>query len=131
MTANLHLVKFIKEARKRGFDDYEIRAPLIKQGWPLEDIESAFSSLKKAARAHYQFKNKITIYLDNELLKLIERRAKKNLLTLPEQIEDILRRSCLSLKKKASSTLPKSKIDDLLVNIFSRDPRGRKKTRKR
>jgi len=32
MTPNADLVKFIKEARRREFDDYEIRAPLLKQG---------------------------------------------------------------------------------------------------
>jgi hypothetical protein len=57
------------------------------------------------------------------LLKMIEKRAKKNMLTLPEQIEDTLRRSCISLKKKP---LISGKIDDLLVSIFSRQKRGKK-----
>jgi len=69
---------------------------------------------------HISFKNKVTIYLNNDLLKLIEKRAKRNMLTLPEQIEDILRRSTLSLKK---GTLPKEKLDDLLVSLFSRQKR--------
>jgi hypothetical protein len=122
MEPNKSLVKFIKEARKRGFDDYSIRVPLLKQGWKIEDVECAFSSLK-TKRAHVSFKNKVTIYLDNDVLKMIEKRAKKNMLTLPEQIEDTLRRSCISLKKKP---LISGKIDDLLVSIFSRQQRKKR-----
>jgi hypothetical protein len=123
MTPNKDLVKFIKTARSRGFDDYQIREPLLKEGWPLDEIEIAFNSLKRAKREHISFKNKVTIYLNNDLLKLIEKRAKRNMLTLPEQIEDILRRSTLSLKK---GTLPKEKLDDLLVSLFSRQKRMRR-----
>ena len=121
MTPNSDLIKFIKEARKRGFDDYQIREPLLKQGWPLDEIEAAFFSLRPEKRAHVKFKNRVEIYLDNDLLKLMEKRAKKNLLTLPEQIEDILRRSTLSQKKGKS--LSSEKIDDLLVSLFSRQKR--------
>jgi hypothetical protein len=123
MTPNTDLVKFIKTARGRGFDDYQIREPLLKQGWPLSEIEIAFNSLKRAKREHISFKNKVTIYLNNDLLKLIEKRAKKNMLTLPEQIEDILRRSTLSLKK---GKLTGEKIDDLLVSLFSRRKRAKR-----
>jgi len=68
----------------------------------------------------------ITITLDENLLKLIKRRAQKNLLTAREQIEDIVRRSMLSYSdsRKLSST---KNIDDKLLNIFSRQRRGRKK----
>ena len=124
MIPNKELIKFIKEARKRGFDDYEIREPLLKQGWPLDEIEAAFFSIRPNKRAHTSFKNKVTIYLNNDLLKMIEKRAKKNLLTLPEQIEDILRRSTLNVKK---NKIPKENIDDLLVSIFSRQKKSRKK----
>jgi hypothetical protein len=106
------LLKFIKEARKRGFDDYEIRLPLLKKGWPHEEIEAAFAKLKPK----YKFKNKITIYLDNEVIKHIDKRAKKNLFSLSEQIEDILRRSCLNLKKSKKQ----EKLDDSFVALFSR-----------
>jgi chorismate mutase len=123
MIPNPDLIKFIREARRRGFDDYSIRTPLLKHGWALSEVEAAFNALKRKAREHYHFKNKVTIYLDNELLKMIEKRAKKNMLTLPEQIEDVLRRSCLSLKAKK---FPAEKIDDLLVAIFSRQKRGKK-----
>ena len=125
MIPNKDLVKFIKEARNRGFDDYQIREPLLKQGWALDEIEAAFFSLRPEKHMRFKFKNKIEVYLSNDLLKIIEKRAKKNMLTLPEQIEDILRRSCINLKKK--SFLPKGKIDDLLVNIFSRQKTGRRK----
>ncbi len=123
MIPNKELIKFIKEARKRGFDDYEIREPLLKQGWPLDEIEAAFFSIRPNKRAHTSFKNKVTIYLNNDLLKMIEKRAKKNLLTLPEQIEDILRRSTLNIKK---NKIPKENIDDLLVSIFSRQKKGKR-----
>jgi hypothetical protein len=116
------LVKFIVEARRRGFDDYEIKAPLIKQGWPSEEVECAFDSLKE--KDYYKSKNKVEIYLDNELLKLLEKRAKKNLLTLPEMIEDILRRSTISMKRRAALP-PAEKLDDALIKIFSRRKSGR------
>ena len=124
MIPNKELIKFIREARERGYDDYQIREPLLKQGWPLDEIEAAFFSIRPNKRAHTSFKNKVTIYLNNDLLKMIEKRAKKNLLTLPEQIEDILRRSTLNIKK---NKIPKENIDDLLVSIFSRQKKSRKK----
>lgn len=118
--ANAQLVKFIKESRKRGFDDFQIREPLLKKGWPSEEIEKAFYSLKPK----YKLKNKISVYLDSTVLKMIDKRAKKNMLNLNEQIEDILRRSCVNMKKGTSR---KVKCDDRLVAIFSRERRGRKK----
>ncbi len=118
MKPNPDLVKFIREAKKRGFDDYQIRNPLLKEGWGLDEIEAAFYVLRPGKPVKYKFKNKVEIYLDNDLLKMIEKRAKRNMLTLPEQIEDILRRSCLSLKQKPLGK--PEKIDDLLVSLFSR-----------
>ena len=117
---NKDLIKFIRESRKRGFDDFEIREPLLKKGWPLEEIEKAFYALKPK----YKLKNKISIFLDSEVLKMIDKRAKKNMLTLNEQIEDILRRSCINLKKGNPKAI---KCDDNLVAIFSREKRGRRK----
>lgn len=111
--ANKQLVNFIKEARKREFDDFQIREPLIKQGWPSEEIEKAFASLKPK----YKFKNKVTIFLDSQLLKLLEKRAEKNMFTLTEQIEDILRRSTLNTTNK---TPKQEKIDDKFITFFSR-----------
>ncbi len=120
MKANVELVKFIRESRKRGFDDFEIREPLLKKGWPLDEIERAFYVLKPK----YKLKNKISVYLDSEVLKMIDKRAKKNMLTLNEQIEDILRRSCINLKKGSPKAI---KSDDSLVAIFSREKRERRR----
>lgn len=117
---NKSLVDFIREARKRGFDDFQIRGPLLKKGWPSDEIEKAFYALKPK----YKLKNKVSIFLDSEILKMIDKRAKKNMLSLSEQIEDILRRSCVNMKKGTSKPI---KCDDNLVAIFSREKRVRKK----
>ncbi|MEM4259301.1 MAG: hypothetical protein QXS38_00875 [Candidatus Pacearchaeota archaeon] len=127
MKPNPRLVKFIREAKKRGFDDYQIRNPLIKEGWGIDEIEAAFYSLRPSKPLKYKFKNKVEIFLDNDVLKMIEKRAKRNMLTLPEQIEDILRRSCVSMKQKPSTRA--ENLDDLLVSIFSRKNHRNKKTK--
>ena len=115
MNANVDVIKFIKEARKRGFDDYRIRDALLGNRWPEVEIEKAFYALK--GKEHYKFKNKVEIFLDNEILKAVDKRAKKNMFTLSEQIEDILRRSAVNGSRK----LPKAeKLDDVLVGVFSR-----------
>jgi len=116
--ANKELVNFIKEARKRGFDDWQIKEPLLKNNWPIEEIEEAFCELKPK----YKFKNKVSLFLDSDLLKIIDKRAKKNMFTTSEQIEDILRRSCLRL----STTKKEEKLDDLLVSLFSRKKTNKK-----
>lgn len=117
---NKELVKFIKIARERGFDDYKIREPLLKHGWPNDEIEKAFAYLKP----RYKYKNKVSIYLDSELLRKLERRAKRNFLTLPEQIEDILRRSTLNTQKRAYK---EEKLDDKFISFFSRKSKKRAK----
>ncbi len=68
---------------------------------------------------------KLTISLDDEEVKILKKRAKKNFLTVKEQVEDIVRRSCLSYKK--TSSYKSVKVDDKLVGIFSRERRGRKR----
>jgi len=65
---------------------------------------------------------KITIELDDEEVKILNKRANENLLSLKEQIEDIIRRSCITFTKNKT---PKFKIDDRLVGIFSREKKGR------
>ena len=112
---NRNLVAFIREARKRGFDDYRIRNPLLAKGWPLDEVEKAFVSLKPRVR----FKNKVSLYLDSDVLKRLERRAKRNMFTITEQIEDILRRSVINHTVARS----KEKLDDMLVTLFSRRKR--------
>ena len=72
---------------------------------------------------------KITINISDEEVKILEKRAEKNLLSLTEQVEDIVRRSCVSTIRK--SGLQVIKIDDKLVSIFSREKRGRKKVKKK
>lgn len=117
---NKRLIKFIREARTKGYDDYQIKEPLLRKGWPIEMIEEAFVSLKPRPK----FKNKITIYLDSEVLEAIDKRARKNIFTIPEQIEDILRRSVINGKKNIAKM---EKLDDSLVAIFSRNTKGKKR----
>jgi len=109
---NQQLVNFIIEARKRGFSDAEIKKALIGNSWPLKLLEEAFDYLNPK----FKIKNQICIWLSNELLKDLEKRANKNMLSLPEQIEDILRRSCVNTK----NSVKEEKLDDLLVGMFSR-----------
>ena len=66
----------------------------------------------------------ITINLDDDIKKILDKRAKKNLFSLREQIEDILRQSAIRTKGLTSSD---DKIDDKLVEIFSRRKKSRKK----
>jgi len=66
----------------------------------------------------------ITIDIDDEVHKIISKRAKKNLMTLREQVEDILRKSAVSTKNKSGFVT--DKIDDTLVSVFSRNRKGRK-----
>ncbi len=69
----------------------------------------------------------ITINIDEDEKKILVKRAKKNLFTLREQIEDIIRRSAVNYKSGTSS---KFKVDDKLVYAFSREKRGRKPKKK-
>jgi len=67
----------------------------------------------------------VTIYLDERLLKRIEKRAKKNYLSVREQLKDIIVRSMANWGKtgKSYSGPPVSKM----VKIFSRKRPGPKK----
>lgn len=116
MGVNAQLVSFIQEARARGFDDFYIREPLLKSGWPVEEVKKAFAYLKPKTKS----KNRLQIYIDGKVLKQLEKRAEKNMLNLHEQIEDILRRSVLNLKKK---TPAEEKVDDKFITFFSRKKR--------
>jgi len=71
----------------------------------------------------------ITISIDEDVKKIISQRAEKNLLTLREQIEDILRKS--AVRTKTGKKYEVIKIDDKLVSVFSREKRGRKKVKKK
>ena len=71
----------------------------------------------------------ITITIDDEAKKVLSVRAKKNMFTLREQIEDILRQS--ALRTKNSNKMAEIKFDDRLISIFSREKRGRKNGKKK
>lgn len=112
--ANPDLIKFILEARRRNFTDIKITEVLLSNGWPMHEIHLGFEALRE-----HHFKKSITIWLDKEIIDLLEKRAKRNLMTLPEQIEDIIRRSIANQRP----TQQKEKLDDMLVGLFSRKTR--------
>ncbi|GAH84523.1 unnamed protein product [marine sediment metagenome] len=70
----------------------------------------------------------INIHIDEDVKKIISKRAKKNLLTLREQIEDILRTS--AVRTKSGTGYQTIKVDDKLIAVFSRQKSGRKKKKK-
>ncbi|MBS3083413.1 hypothetical protein J4423_01265 [Candidatus Pacearchaeota archaeon] len=110
--ANPDLIRFILEAQKRNFSDVKIKEALLSNRWPIKEISSAFQSLRKP----HHFKESLNIWLDSEVIKKLEKRAKRNMLNLNEQVEDILRRSVINAKP----TQAKEKLDDMLVGLFSR-----------
>jgi len=140
---------YIKECRKGGFDDIAIKESLIAKNWPEREIDRAFAYLnkteiKKEVRGHeelsreideevkekeQEFGNSVVIFLDSDLKNALEKRAKKNMFTLPEQVEDILRRSTLNMKGKKS--IGDEKLDDKLVGLFSRKNTGQKAKKKK
>ncbi len=68
---------------------------------------------------------RISVDLDEDIKKVLEKRAKKNMFTLREQMEDILRRSAVCQANKKSPY--DAKVDDKLVGLFSRKRTGRRK----
>lgn len=62
-------------------------------------------------------KKTITIQLEKEAIDELEKRAKKELLSLSDLIEEILRRSVLSYKGTSST---EDKVDDKFISYFSR-----------
>jgi len=68
---------------------------------------------------------RVTIELDKEVFDTIKKRAKKNLFTLKEQIEDILRKS--AVRTKSPKKRRPLKVDDSMAGIFSRQKSGRRK----
>jgi hypothetical protein len=121
MTEN-QLINFINEARKRGFADIQIKKAMLDKCWPVEKIDNAFESLMPK----FKSKNQVSLFLSDDLLNIIEKRAKKNMQTISEQIEEILRRSCVTYKGGKKS-LDSEKIDDTLVRLFSRRRGGRER----
>lgn len=122
---NKQLVNFIKEARKRGFQDFQIRKPLLDHAWPLTEIEKAFAYISRNHnKERVKYKNKITIFLDNDVLKILDKRANKSLMTTSDLISDILRRSAINANKVKRQD---EKLDDMLVALFSRKQTSKKK----
>lgn len=68
----------------------------------------------------------ISIELSEEEMKLLEKRAKQNLMSPQKLVSDIIRRSLVSYKKSGTKTIS-GDSDDSLINIFSRSKRGRKR----
>jgi hypothetical protein len=122
--ADKKLIEFIKEARKRGFGDLDIKRALLNHGWNLEKVEKAFAFFAPK----YKRKNQVTLFLSTEVMDALEKRAKKNMFTVSEQIQDILRRSTVNQRKKKS--IYDERLDDALVAIFSRKKTGRKPKKK-
>ena len=117
--ADLKLIEFIKEARKRGFGDLDIKQALLNHRWNLKKVEEAFAFFAPK----YERKNQVTLFLSTEIMDALEKRAKKNMFTVSEQIQDILRRSTVNQRKKKS--IYDEKLDDALVAVFSRKNVGR------
>ena len=128
MKANQELVNFTREVKRRGYSNDEIITPLLKRGWTIQEIDSAFKesekNQKKTNKELKQGKEKVEIYLNKDIHEIIRKRSRKNMLSIPEQIEDIIRRSCISTKLRKASN---EKLDDLLVGIFSRRRSGRQR----
>jgi hypothetical protein len=135
---NPELLKYIIECRKLGFEDFEIRIPLLENGWELSVVQEAFDSIKKeedkklktkktsGQKTIYVYKNSMTIHLSESVFTTISKRAKRNMLTPEEQVEDIVRRSCVNTKK---SDEIKDNVDDIFLKLFSRKNNGRPKTK--
>tara|TARA_B100000315_G_scaffold236145_1_gene251663 strand:- start:70 stop:306 length:237 start_codon:yes stop_codon:yes gene_type:complete len=72
-------------------------------------------------------KTALTIYLDEEAKKLLQKRAKREYLTLTELITNILRRSAISSKKRPYN----DNVNDKYLKFFSRRSRVTKKKPKK
>ncbi|PIN93200.1 hypothetical protein COU54_03990 [Candidatus Pacearchaeota archaeon CG10_big_fil_rev_8_21_14_0_10_31_24] len=73
--------------------------------------------------ANKMVKTSITISLDQEAIKILEKRAKNEFLSLSELITNILRRSAISSSKKPYN----DNIKDKYLTYFSRKTRVKKK----
>ena len=72
-------------------------------------------------------KKSVTIQLEEEVFKILKKRSKKKFLTVKELIEDTIRRSTISYKKRRRPV----KVDDRLVAIFSKQNKGPRKYKKK
>jgi hypothetical protein len=65
----------------------------------------------------------ITVNISDAVKKKLEKRAKRELLSLEQLISEILRRSVLSYKGSSSS----DNVDDKFITFFSRKSNGKNK----
>ena len=73
-------------------------------------------------------KRSLTLEIDSDEMKVLEQRAKQNFMSPRELAQDIIRRSMLSYRGgKAKQGIA---ADDMFVNVFSREKRGRRKLSK-
>ncbi len=70
-------------------------------------------------------KSTIVISVGKEEREILERRAKKELMTIEELVEDIVRRSAASSKLSSST----DNVDDKFLTFFSRKTGKRRKKR--
>lgn len=68
----------------------------------------------------------LSIKIPDDVWKKLQTRAKKNLLSPEELIQDIVRRSMLTYTGKPSDT---DKVDDQIISIFSRKQSKSKKSK--
>ncbi len=115
---NQDLLNFMRESRRRGFSDDKISEALLSKGWLAKEVTKGLHALNKDNPS----KNSLTIWLDTEVMLKLQKRAKKNLMTLPEQIEDILRRSVINA---TGISKEREKLDDMLVGLFSRKKKSK------
>ncbi len=73
---------------------------------------------------------RVSIEFNDDIVKQLKKRADENYLSFTEMIEDIVRRSMVSWK--GATKTRGFKVDDKLVEVFSRENRGpRKKVKKK
>lgn len=71
----------------------------------------------------------VIVEVNDSEYKLLEKRAEKNLMSVRELVSDIVRRSMVSYKESGEQAKD-TRVDDPLVNVFSRTRRGRKNGKK-
>jgi hypothetical protein len=63
-------------------------------------------------------KSRLVLDIDTDVYKILEKRAKKEMLAIEQLCEDIIRRSVVSYKGKSKTT--EDKVDDKFLSYFSR-----------
>ena len=80
---NKELVNFILKVRRIGYGDLEIKKLLSSHGWPTSLIKEGFLDIKEQSnkiktKQQVNGKVKTFTYLDKDIIKNLESRAKKN-----------------------------------------------------